>query len=142
MDGAEFDGLAETLRRRSTGAEAAYGFTLIEGRTATVEEIAEVERQMGVTLPAKYKTFMTRYGGGMFGFVDLFPIADLLSVNDHEFPDRTFVAVAPVGTGDHWGFPVTNGLCDNEVWFHLHESGDRELDTTDFLEFVAKRGLK
>ncbi|MFD0743167.1 hypothetical protein ACFQ1L_16295 [Phytohabitans flavus] len=66
---------------------------------------------------------------------------DLRSVNDREFPDRTFIAVAPVGTGDHWGFPVTDGRCHDEVWFHFHDAGAPELDAADFLEFVAHRGL-
>jgi hypothetical protein len=82
-----------------------------------------VERQLGALLPDQYKTFMMRYGGGMFGFVELFPIGhrpdaaeDLVSVNRDEFPDGSFLAVAPVGTGDHWGFPVDAGRCADEVW--------------------------
>jgi hypothetical protein len=91
---------------------------------------------------------MMRYGGGMFGFVELFPIVsrgrgdDVVAVNRREFPDREFVAVAPVGTGDHWGFPVTNGRCRDEVWFHFHDADDPSLDADDFLEFVACRGLE
>jgi hypothetical protein len=52
------------------------------------------------------------------------------------------VAVAPVGTGDYWGFPVVDGRCLDEVWFHFHDAGDAELDASDFLEFVARRGLR
>jgi hypothetical protein len=51
-----------------------------------------------------------------------------------EFPDRTFVASAPVGSGDHWGFQVIDGRCHDEVWFRFHEAGDLELDADDFLE--------
>jgi hypothetical protein len=92
---------------------------------------------------------MMRYGGGVFGFVELFPVApvssgtdDLRTFNDREFPDRSFVAVAPVGTGDHWGFPVIDGRCSEQVWFHFDDAGDDELVAQDFLEFVASRGLK
>jgi hypothetical protein len=146
----EFDALAEPLGQKSAASEAEYGFALVEGRTATADEIASVEYQMGVILPEKYRAFMMRYGGGMFGFVELFPIVtqseergnDLRTINDQEFPDRTFVAVAPVGTGDHWGFPVTNGRCHEQVWFQFHDAGDPELVAADFLEFVANHGLK
>lgn len=108
MDIAQFDVLAESLREQSAASLTRYGFPLIEGRTATDDEVSQVETRLGVN---NYKAFMVRYGGGMFGSVELFPIVsresdhddDLLSVNDREFPDRTFVAVAPVGTGDHWG---------------------------------------
>jgi hypothetical protein len=68
---------------------AQYSLPLIEGHTATPHELGEVERHLGVTLPAKYKSFMLRYGGGMFGFIDLFPVLgrgrsgdDVTSVND------------------------------------------------------------
>jgi hypothetical protein len=144
-----FELLAEPLRQKSAASEAKYGFALIDGRTATVDEIASVERRMGVLLPELYKAFMVRYGGGMFGFVDLLPIVaepeehgdDLWTTNGREFPDHSFIAVAPVGTGDHWGFRVTNGRCHDQVWFRFHD-GDDELVAADFLEFVVRHGLK
>ncbi|MFD0971393.1 SMI1/KNR4 family protein [Plantactinospora endophytica] len=150
MDLPEFDALAEPLRQKSAASEAEFGFALIEGHTATADEIATAERRMAVILPQKYKTFMMRHGGGAFGFIELFPITasperygnELCTVNDHEFPDRDFVAVAPVGTGDHWGFPVTNGRCHDEVWFRFHDAGDDELVAPDFLHFVAIHGLR
>ncbi|MEV4465791.1 SMI1/KNR4 family protein [Micromonospora echinofusca] len=149
MELAEFEALAEPLRQRSVAEQAQYGFSLIEGQTATQKEITSVERGMAVALPDKYKAFMMRYGGGEFGFVELFPIVpvpspwdDLRTVNDREFPDRSFVAVAPVGTGDHWGFPVVDGHCHEQVWFRFHDAGDDELVARDFLEFIASYGLK
>jgi hypothetical protein len=92
---------------------------------------------------------MMAYGGGMFGYVDLFPVVsrgrngdDVTSVNGREFPDREFIAIAPVGTGDHWGFPVIDGRCLDGVWFHFHDAGDLQLDAADFLEFVVRHGLR
>jgi hypothetical protein len=100
MDIAQFDVLVESLRRASAASLAKYGFPLIEGLTATDDEVTYVETRLGVALPDRYKAFMVSYGGGMFGTVELFPIVrhgidhddDLTSVNDREFPDRTFVA--------------------------------------------------
>jgi antitoxin YobK len=150
MDLTEFDALAEGLRGRSAASQANYGFALIDGRVARDAEIADVEQRMGVTLPTNYKTFTRNYGGGMFGFVDLLAIVaepdgredDLVTVNDRQFPDRDFVAVAPVGTGDYWCFPVTEGRCRDEVWFCFHDGDEPEMVAADFLEFVASRGLK
>ena len=149
MDLAEFEALAEPLLRKSVAKQAEYGFALIEGHTVTAEEIKDVEREIAVALPNKYKAFMMRYGGGVFGFVELFPVApvpsgadDLRTLNDREFPDRSFVAVAPVGTGDHWGFRVIDGRCSEQVWFRVHDAGDDESVAQDFLEFVASRGLR
>ncbi|GAA0577171.1 hypothetical protein GCM10010172_72350 [Paractinoplanes ferrugineus] len=150
MDPTEFDALAEGMHAKSAASQANYGFALIDGRVAGDDEIAFVERRMGVALPTAFKAFMRSYGGGMFGFIDLLPIVvepdgredDLLTVNDREFPDRSFVAVAPVGTGDYWAFPVADGRCRDEVWFCFHDGGEPEAVAADFLEFVASHGLK
>ena len=129
---------------------ASYGLQLIEGRTASVDELASIEELLGVVLPMRYKTFMIRYGGGQFGFVDLLPLTgqppdgaeNVVSVSHESFPDGSFIAVAPVGTGDYWGFPVVDGRCLDEVWFHFHDAGDDKREASDFLEFVARRGLR
>ena len=149
MDLAEFDALAQPLLQESAAKQAQYGFAFVEGHTVTAEEITGVEREMAIAFPDKYKAFMMRYGGGIFGFVELFPLApvpsgadDLRTVNDREFADRRFVAIAPAGTGDHWGFPVIDGRCSEQVWFHFHDAGGDELVAADILEFVAERGLK
>ncbi len=150
MDLTEFDALAEGLRAKSAASQTNYGFALIAGRIAGDDEIVDVERRMGVALPTGYKSFMRSYGGGMFGFVDLLPVVaepdgsedDLLTVNDREFSDRSFVAVAPVGTGDYWAFPVDEGRCRDEIWFCFHDGGEPEAVAADFLEFVVSYGLK
>ncbi|MFF0721854.1 SMI1/KNR4 family protein [Micromonospora sp. NPDC003816] len=97
MNLVEFDALVEPLRQKSVASLAEHGLALIEGRIASAAEVADLEKQLGVTLPEKYRSFMVRYGGGMVGIVELFPIAgadssddDVKSVNDREFPDRTF----------------------------------------------------
>lgn len=124
---------------------------MIEGLTASAEDIAEAERALGATLPGQYKAFMMRHGGGQFGFLDLLPIPttasaqrvdDLVSISQAELPDGSFVAVAFVGTGDYWCFPVLDGGCGDEVWFHYHDAEAPTLEAPDFLDFVARRGTQ
>jgi hypothetical protein len=67
VDLAAFDALAEPFLRKAAELAARDGFTSVDGRTCTADEIARVEDRMGVTFPEPYKAFMTRYGGGMFG---------------------------------------------------------------------------
>ncbi|MFI7335827.1 hypothetical protein [Micromonospora aurantiaca (nom. illeg.)] len=50
--------------------------------------------------------------------------------------------MAPVGTGDYWCFPVLDGRCSNEVWFHYHGADDSTLEAPDFLDFAARRGTQ
>ncbi|MBM7489460.1 hypothetical protein JOD64_000682 [Micromonospora luteifusca] len=153
MDFAEFDEQVLSLRARvaRSGFDAVEDFKVIKGLTASAEETAEAERRLSVTLPEQYKAFMVRYGGGSFGFLDLLPIPaagssnqvdDVVSVSQAEFRDGSFVAIAPVGTGDYWCFPVLNGRCSDEVWFHYHDAGDPTVEASDFLEFVARRGVQ
>ncbi|MEV1147917.1 SMI1/KNR4 family protein [Micromonospora sp. NPDC049799] len=153
MDFEEFDQHVQSLRARTaqSGFEAIEDFKVIEGLTASAEEIAEAERALGATLPAQYKAFMMRYGGGSFGFLDLLPIPtagsahhvdDVVSVSQAEFPDGSFVAVAPVGTGDYWCFPAIDGRCSDEVWFHYHDADDPTLGAPDFLHFAARHGTQ
>jgi len=148
VDFAEFDRLVEPLRARSAAMQASHGFALIDARSASAQELLEAEQRLGATLPSQYKTFMMHYGAGQFGSVDLLPITpvipgreDVVSVSKREDPAGSFVAVAPVGTGDYWGFPVINGRCSDQVWFRFHDAGAPELAANDFLTFVANRGL-
>jgi hypothetical protein len=55
VDLAEFDALAQPLHQQSAASMARYGLRLIEGHAATADELAAVEQQLGVTLPAKYR---------------------------------------------------------------------------------------
>lgn len=152
MDFDEFDRLAEELRARSAALADLDldGFESVEARIASADELGEAEQALGVVLPAQYKSFMMRYGGGQFGFLDLLPVRagrsrkdvdDIVSVSQHEFPDRSFVAVAPVGTGDYWCFAVVEGRCPDQVWFHFHDAGDPEPAADDFLDFVVRHGI-
>ncbi|WP_327030667.1 SMI1/KNR4 family protein [Micromonospora sp. NBC_01740] len=153
MDLEEFDQHVQSLRTRAarSGFEEIEDFKVIEGLTASAEDITEAERALSATLPKQYKAFMMRYGGGQFGFLDLLPVPtaasahhvdDVVSISQAEFPDGSFVAVAPVGTGDYWCFPVLGGRCSDEVWFHYHDTDDPTLEAPDFLEFVARRGIR
>ncbi|MFI5490476.1 SMI1/KNR4 family protein [Micromonospora echinaurantiaca] len=153
MDLEQFDHHVQSLRARAarSGFEEIEDFKVTEGLTASAEEIAEAERALGVTLPKQYKAFMRRYGGGQFGFLDLLPIPtagsahhvdDVVSISQAEFPDGSFVAVAPVGTGDYWCFPVLDGRCSDEVWFHYHDVDEPSLEAPGFLEFAARLGIR
>lgn len=153
MEFEEFDQRVRSLRTRAarTGFEGVEDDKVIEGLTASADEIAEAERALGASLPAQYRTFMMRYGGGAFGFLDLLPIPgagsahhleDVVSISQAEFPDGSFVAVAPVGTGDYWCFPVVAGRCRNDVWFHPHDAGDPTPAAPGFLDFVARHGTQ
>jgi len=59
-----------------------------------------------------------------------------------EYAVPNFVAVAPVGTGDWWGFVSENGVCSEQVSFLDHEDGSVQFDSDDFYEFASEKGLR
>lgn len=132
-----------------SGREYVPEFKLFDSWTASTEDVSAAEIALGTRLPEKYRRFMQVFGGGVFSFVDLLPIGpvdgraeDLLSVNQGEFAIPGFVAVAPVGTGDWWGFVSADGRCQEQVSLWFHEDGTMQIDADDFLEFVSARGLR
>lgn len=122
---------------------------IIDGKVASDEDLLEAERTLSVRLPDKYKEVMASFGGGMFGFVDLLEVrssdgdgGDLISENVGVYAVPNFVVIAPVGTGDMWGFVVRDRVCEEQVSMWLHDTGEIIFEYDDFLEFVNSRGLR
>jgi hypothetical protein len=145
----EFEALLQDVRTAQAGRTLPEGFQLFDSWRASDADIEHVEDQLDIRLPEKYKTFMRRHGGGVFQFVELLPVVspndrseDLIEVNRGQFRAVDFIAVSPVGTGDWWGFSVSEGVCGDAVNFWGHE--DRRITgfAPDFLEFVARQGLR
>ncbi|WP_181043837.1 SMI1/KNR4 family protein [Actinokineospora auranticolor] len=142
---AQIDQAIEAHRRNDPSSD----YSLFELTPTTESEIKEIEETLGVELPAKYREFMIRHGGGRFGYLELVPVKsehvhddNLLSVNTGEFQIPDFIAVAPVGTGDWWGFPVVAGTCQCHIAFWNHDDGSVQSTSTDFYEFLSKQGTR
>lgn len=140
MDFAEFDAhLARARAQHPTGD--------FDRWRATPADLARVERELGVRLPPQYRHFLQVHGAGQFLFVELLPAGDahrwaetLLQANP---PPVTFVAIAPVGTGDYWGFVVRpDRLCDHAVTLRYHEDHALEPAFDDFLDFITTEALR
>lgn len=149
MDFNELQEQIDLARVRHTSPELPEDDVLFESWMASDDDLSRVEDQLRTRLPEKYKEFMKRFGGGQFLFVDLLPaisqddrIDDLLTVNQGEYAMPNFVAIAPVGTGDYWGFVSLQGLCEQGVSFYSWEDGSIESQFSDFLEFAALQGLR
>ncbi|MET9964978.1 SMI1/KNR4 family protein [Streptomyces sp. NPDC006356] len=149
MEFEEFEAHLAAARAKRAGLSSPEGFEVFERRVASEDDILAAEGALHVQLPDDYKEFMKRHGGGMFLFLDLLPIAgsddqedDLLKVNLREFAGVDFVAVAPVGTGDWWGFSVVDGRCAGQVNFWDHEDGRVQFAADSFLGFLVREGLR
>lgn len=145
----DFEAHLAAARAKRAGLSSPEGFEVFEGRAASEEDVLAAEDALHVQLPDDYKEFMKRHGGGMSLFLDLLPISgsdgqeeDLLKVNLRDFAGVDFVAVAPVGTGDWWGFSVIDGRCAEQVYFWDHEDGRVQFEADSFLGFLAREGLR
>jgi hypothetical protein len=145
----EFEALLRDVRAAQAGRTLPEGFQLFDSWRASDADIDRAESELEVRLPEKYKLFMRRHGGGVFQFVELLPVVspdarseDLMEVNHNQFRALDFIAVSPVGTGDWWGFSISEGVCADAVDFWGHEDGQITGFASDFLEFVARQGLR
>lgn len=149
MEFDEFETLLRDAQVEFAGGRVPEGLGLFDYIRASDQDLERVELELAARLPQKYREFMNRYGGGQFLFIDLLPVIsgensseDLLRVNADAPWNGSFVAVAPVGTGDWWGFSVVNGKCKEGVDFIYHEDGRVEEVSHDFLEFLSKQALR
>jgi SUKH superfamily protein len=148
MEFTEFDEIVDEARAQEAAMSLPAPLKVVDLSPASSDSVARAEQTLRVRLPDKYRAFMTRYGGGQLNFLDILPIEStgrqrtgMISVNQAEFPEGSFVAVAPVGTGDWWGFRAAQGVCEDAVCFRDHEDGHFEFVADDFLDFVALRGF-
>lgn len=126
MDTASFASLVTQVR-----AEHPKWLDLFEYWVATDEGIALANTAPGTQLSDDYVWFMRRYKGGTFGFVEILPIVapepgidDFLRINQEGYTPLYFIAIAPVGTGDWWGFTIEGGRCSRSAHFAYHNSPD------------------
>lgn len=112
-------------------------------------DLYNIEQYYNVTLPDDYKSFLKNYGGGYFGFSQVFSFdtTDKLYImcnNSIEFvKENKFISIADLGTGDLVGYKIQNKVCSNELYFWNHESKNLEKSHyKNFLDFILKEGLK
>src|SRR5258706_13523691 len=149
MEFEDFQTLVGAAQARHISKRYPPEFKLFEFLAVSDDDIALVEAQLGTLLPAKYTQFLKHYGAGMFALVDLLPVratagrtGDLLRDNSGHWAISGFVSVAPVGSGDMWGFVSRGGRCEDAVSFWDHDDGHIQFDSDDFLEFLVSKGLR
>lgn len=106
----------------------------------------EAEEALGVRFPSDFRWFLQTFGGGDFAFVTIYsldPESDLNIRQNQPEVDPKVLAFSDDGTGNLFVFPVTDGVCVDQVLLLEHESGEaRPFGTRTFLEFVLQIGLR
>jgi hypothetical protein len=147
MTPAEFEAAVDAAIARRP--EAFEGEFVRRAPKLSGERLAEIELDRGNTLPAEYKHFLTRYGGGDFQFTDVSsPDPDSewsLWVNYDYIPDgeKRLLPFANNGCGDYYCFKLDDGRCSREIWWADHEQGYElsPAEYVDFYDFIVRVAL-
>lgn len=116
-------------------------FELESDAPATEREITAVEASLGATLPDAYKSFLREFGGGYFAFGNVFSVSESewnIVRRNEDISIPGFIAISDNGTGDYYGFKVSNGACGDEVyvWDHEQPTHIRPTDFGNVLEML------
>lgn len=137
MNFSEFCKITEALKIKHP-----IWFELSSNVLPTDDDIKAVEKHFGITLNDEYKSFVKRYGGGLFAFTKILTCTDddsfILKYNSREFvKEYSFIAAADFETGDFAGFKISEGKCSSEVYIFNHE--EKKIlasDIGNFFDFV------
>ena len=139
----------ESVKKEQAKSFCPEGMTPFDVHPSSESDIQRAESELNIVLPEKYKEYMLKHGGGQLLFLDVLPVVsldgrmeDLIEANQADYREFGFVAVAPVGTGDYWGFSLDSNVCREEIYFRFHEDGITERVADDFLEFLAAIALR
>uniref|UniRef100_UPI00405700C9 SMI1/KNR4 family protein n=1 Tax=Agathobacter sp. TaxID=2021311 RepID=UPI00405700C9 len=121
-------------------------FGLEHDKILCAEEIEQFEKTVHITLPEKYKEFIMNYGGGYFGYANIYSLdidSNFYLLKHNNLPFDKYVRIADNGCGDYYVLCIENGKCLDPLFFYDHES-DKAIPTEyeDVFEYLVKVGLK
>lgn len=121
-------------------------FGLEHDKDLSAEEIGRFENTVHIILPDKYKEFIASYGGGYFGYVNIYSLdedSDFYLLDHNDLPFDKYVRIADNGCGDYYVLCIENGKCLEPLFFYDHESGSViQTEYMDIFEYLVKVGLK
>ena len=111
---------------------------------ASEEQLAEVEREIGVRLPSTYRAFLQEFGGGRFGLTTIFS-ADVKSawylpkkhVETMRHLPEGLLAFSDDFCGGNYVLKVLNGHAQETVFYWNTDGGESPTEFKDIFEFIA-----
>jgi hypothetical protein len=144
MDLVEFRYRVEQVRQ-----EFPAWFALEPDQFPGSEALDQAQVDLGASLPADYRSFITEFGGGDFGLSVVYsvePDSDLNIVvkNRPDWLDSsTFIAISDNGVGDYYGYRVSGGACEPGIVVLDHETRSiRETSHADLFELLVETALR
>ena len=108
---------------------------------ATIDQIADFEKEAEISLPEKYKEWLQYSDGGEFFLpagIQLYGVAHkpLIDVNDNSRPNDEYIVIGAFATGD----PILCKKGEETISIYNQENGeiDEELVFQDFPSFLKE----
>jgi hypothetical protein len=114
-------------------------------KPASEQQLEEVERSIGVRLPASYRAFLIEFGGGSFGFAVIFsadPDSEWYLPNKQrkarKWLPEGLLAFSDDFAGGNYVFKVVDGEAQEAVFYWNIDGGECPTEFKDIMEFVAR----
>ena len=120
-------------------------FELEHDDIPAMETIINFQKQHKIILPEKYIQFLLSFGGGYFGYANIYSLdknSSFFIFNHNPAIIKNLLFIADNECGDYYAFRVQDNKCSEEIVFYDHE--DNSIKDTDFsnvLEYLVKTGL-
>lgn len=105
-------------------------------------EMFQIENN--IKLPRKYSDFLMGFGGGYFGYTNIYSIdrkSEFYIMSNQGYVPDNYLAIADNGCGDCYVL-LKNSDCIEKIYLLEHESGKLYEVARDILEFFVKYGLR
>ena len=139
----DFKTFKEAIKKAKT-AEPLL-FELAHVNIPTVEEVIAFQKQYQITLPEKYIQFLLNFGGGYFGYANIYSLdknSSFFIFHHNPAIVKELLFMADNGCGDYYAFRIEGGKCRDEIVFYDHEYNTvQDTDFSDVLEYLIKTGL-
>ncbi len=102
------------------------------------------QKENNIKLPRKYCDFLMGFGGGYFGFTNVYSIdkqSDFYIMSNQSCVPDNYLAIAGNGCGDCYVL-LKNSDCIEKIYLFEHDSGNLYEVAEDILEFLVKYGLR
>lgn len=112
---------------------------------ASVEQIKVVEAAVQVQLPAMYRSFLSQFGGGDFGYVNIFSadpngkwyLPDKLRVARRYIP-ADLLAFSDDFAGGYYVLTIKDGAAAEQVCYWNRDGGTTETEFSSVIDFVVQ----
>ena len=120
-------------------------FGLEHDEILSAVEIEKFEEKIHIELPEKYKKFLAEYGGGYFGYANVYSLdegSDFYLLHNNDVPVDKYLRIADNGCGDYYLLLVEDKKCSEQLYFFEHdEAAVCAAEYADILEYLVKEGL-